>query len=464
MTRQPIVDTEIESRVAAAWSRHIDSTPEIARALVQEIARGHAVALVSHFYSVMLGQQDANQFLNNEMVEERLAASLRQWLNDVLLGGDAATLRTLMERQYHVGNVHARIGIPAHLVAAGARLIKDEIAGHIAHSTASTDVRMQAFRYAVNVIDLAIELMIAAYSNAREHSVKEDEAYRYFVGIRHVGLERERQQSTLLEWENSIVFQLATGTPLPNLPMLSTSPFGLWFKHKGAPVFTKDPQAAAVTELIRQCDEAIQRVQDDPHSDTVEARTTLLREVHGIAQQIKQLTQSMFEKMMELESGRDDLTQLLNRRFLPTVLRREIALAERGSLSFAVLMIDVDHFKSINDRHGHAAGDVVLQSVASTIVRNLRVSDYAFRYGGEEFLLVLVETDLKGASAIAERIRNEIARETIRLPGAHSEKVSVSIGLAMHTGHPDYAQLIEAADAALYRAKAEGRNRLRLAT
>ena len=111
-----------------------------------------------------------------------------------------------------------------------------------------------------------------------------------------------------------------------------------------------------------------------------------------------------------------------------------------------------------------AAGDVVLQSVASIVLRNLRVSDYAFRYGGEEFLLVLVETDLNGASATAERIRNEIARETIRLPGGHSAKVSVSIGLAMHTGHPDYAQLIEAADAALYRAKAEGRNRLRLAT
>ena len=134
---QPIGDTEIESRVSAAWSHHVDSTPAVARELVQEIARTHAVALVGHFYSVMLRQQDANKFLSNEMVEERLAASLRQWLNDVLLGGDAAAIGTLMERQYHVGNVHARIGIPAHLVAAGARLIKDEIAGHIALSPAS---------------------------------------------------------------------------------------------------------------------------------------------------------------------------------------------------------------------------------------------------------------------------------------------------------------------------------------
>ena len=234
-----IVDTEIESRVATAWLRHVDSTPAIARELVQEIARNHAVALVGHFYSVMLREEDANKFLSHEMVEERLAASLRQWLNEVLLGGDAADIRKLMERQLHVGNVHARIGIPAHLVAAGARLIKDEMAGHIAASTATWDIRMQAFRYASNVIDLAIELMIAAYSDAREHSVKEDEAYRYFVGIRHIGLERERQQGTLLEWENSIVFQLATGTPLENLPLLSASSFGLWFKHKGAPVFTQ---------------------------------------------------------------------------------------------------------------------------------------------------------------------------------------------------------------------------------
>src|SRR5690606_22588451 len=132
--------------------------------------------------------------------------------------------------------------------------------------------------------------------------------------------------------------------------------------------------------------------------------------------------------------------------------------------SFAVIIVDLDYFKAINDEHGHAAGDLALQTVAAVLLRNLRVSDYAFRYGGEEFLLVNVETDMDGAREAAERLRREIQQETIRLPGGRTVNLTASIGVALHTGHPDFAQVINAADAALYRAKAFGRNRVELAS
>ena len=456
----PIIDTDLHTRVSTAWCQQLEHTSAEARHLAQRLAHEHAVALVGHFYASMLEDADASEFLSHQMVEQRLAASLHRWLEEVLRGGDAATIETLIARQVEIGNVHARIGIPAHLVAAGARLIKQTLNGHIEQADADTATRFQAVHYATCVIDLTVEAMIAAYSQAREQSVKEEEAYRYFVGVKNIGLERERQQSSLLEWENSVVFQLATGAPLANLPLLSVSTFGLWFKHKGHPVFNKDPQSDTVVALITACDTAVEALQRSRGGDSPEARTGLLRQLHSNATQIKQLTQSMFEKMTELESGRDELTHLLNRRFLSTVLRREVALSGRGRKSFSITMVDVDHFKAINDLHGHAAGDLALQSVAAVLLRNLRVSDYAFRYGGEEFLLLLVETDVEKARMIGERIRREIANENVRLPGGESLKLTVSVGVAPHTGHPDYARTLAAADAALYRAKALGRNRV----
>src|SRR5690606_34964429 len=144
----------------------------------------------------------------------------------------------------------------------------------------------------------------------------------------------------------------------------------LWFKHKGQPVYGKDHQCAPVNELLRKCDKAIQDLQHVILEESAEPRTTMLRQEHTTAAHIRQLTQSMFEKMMELESGRDELTHLLNRRFLSTVLRREVALSGRGKRSFAVIMVDVDHFKAINDRHGHASGDLALQTVAGILLRN----------------------------------------------------------------------------------------------
>lgn len=458
-----LIDADLHTRVSTAWMHQFDQTAFSARQLAQSLARQHAVALVGHFYTTMLDDAGSAVFLSHEMVEQRLAASLRQWLEEVLEGGDENAIEALIQRQLHIGSVHARIGIPAHLVVAGARLIKQTLAGHIQQANEDVTTRFKAVDYATGVIDLAIEVMIATYSQAREHSLKEEEAYRYFAGARNIGLERERQQGGLLEWENAVVFQLATGAPLANLPLLSVDAFGLWFKHKGQPVFSRDPQSDAVAQLINDCDTAIRELQNDPAGASMEARTDLLRRLHSKVAQIRQHTQSMFEKIAELESGRDELTHLLNRRFLSTVLRREVALSGRGRRSFAVIMVDVDHFKTINDQHGHAAGDLALQAIAAILLRNLRISDYAFRYGGEEFLLVVVETDEKAAMGIAERIRREVEQETLSMPGGHSVKFTVSIGVAVHTGHPDYAHIVDAADRALYRAKALGRNRIEVA-
>ena len=155
----------------------------------------------------------------------------------------------------------------------------------------------------------------------------------------------------------------------------------------------------------------------------------------------------------------DPLTLLGNRNALDTALRRELQLAERHHHELSLLMIDVDHFKAINDQYGHSVGDQVLRSIAQTIQAVCRGSDVTFRFGGEEFVVVLGKTPTSGAAIIADRIRQAIAEQAIST-NVGAVNSTVSIGIA--TRHQDQTEhiddLFERADKALYAAKAAGRN------
>lgn len=161
----------------------------------------------------------------------------------------------------------------------------------------------------------------------------------------------------------------------------------------------------------------------------------------------------------------DPLTQLLNRRALTERITAEMERALRYDSSLALLMIDLDHFKSVNDTYGHLVGDDVLRDIATLLTQTLRTTDVAARYGGEEFLALLPETDDAGAEAFAERIRAAIEAHAFgtRLdqPGL---RLTASIGVASFPAAriESVEDLYARADAALYRAKADGRNRVRL--
>lgn len=155
----------------------------------------------------------------------------------------------------------------------------------------------------------------------------------------------------------------------------------------------------------------------------------------------------------------DPLTRLGNRAALDNALRRELQLAERHHYELSVLMIDVDHFKKTNDQYGHSAGDLVLQEIARTIENVCRETDISFRYGGEEFVVLLRKTSEMGARIIGERLRREINLLEIE-KGPHKIQTSVSIGIGTRAyGEKEHINdLFERADKALYLAKKSGRN------
>ncbi len=158
----------------------------------------------------------------------------------------------------------------------------------------------------------------------------------------------------------------------------------------------------------------------------------------------------------------DELTGALNRRGVLTDLDNELARCRRFRHGLAVLMIDIDHFKSINDTHGHACGDEALRSVVRALQSMLRTTDILGRFGGEEFLVLLPELDEQGALIAAERLRAKVAANVVEFEGKRLSP-TISLGLALHAADETGDRLIARADEALYAAKRNGRNRVELA-
>jgi diguanylate cyclase (GGDEF)-like protein/PAS domain S-box-containing protein len=167
------------------------------------------------------------------------------------------------------------------------------------------------------------------------------------------------------------------------------------------------------------------------------------------------------EAQLQHLASHDSLTGLLGRAELQRRFQGELERALRYGRPLALLMFDADHFKAINDRHGHLAGDRVLAALAQCMRTNLRGSDLVGRYGGEEFLAVLPETGIEQAAAMAERLRRRVAARDFAPPGAVQLAVTVSVGVAALGLHGDDPEaLVDAADQALYAAKAAGRDRV----
>jgi two-component system, cell cycle response regulator len=157
----------------------------------------------------------------------------------------------------------------------------------------------------------------------------------------------------------------------------------------------------------------------------------------------------------------DALTGLYNRRYMETHVGSLVDQAVSRGKPLTVLVLDIDYFKSINDSHGHDAGDDVLREFAIRIRKSIRGIDLACRYGGEEFVVVMPETDLAVATMVAERLRRRIAAEPFAIQqGARSVEVTISIGIAALGPQDNAASVLKRADQALYRAKRDGRNRV----
>lgn len=483
------MDLPLSTQLASEWAALQQSCAPDARAVALRLASDNDTRLATHFYDVMLGDKVASQFLTHEQVKLALHASMTKWVVSVFDLGPDSDFEAMVNRQIHVGNVHARVGVPVHVVLRGARALKDfftdlvqrEIAQAVPGAPsgdAGRDNRpespvlnaenmcdqleydaLEVLAYVAATIDFAMEIMAGAYASSFDRSARAEESYRLFSLAQDVTAEKATQRSALLNWENDTMYRHALASEAVRLPRLGEADFGLWFKHKGAHVFQDSYETQVIIKAMDRIDQEILPVlgqrPGDPQNSTSRQG---LRDLHEQVRLIETHLGRLFDERSELEAGRDTLTRLLSRRFLDVILSKEVTYARNSGTKFALLALDVDYFKDVNDNWGHDSGDMVLQQLSTILTENTRGGDYVFRMGGEEFLILLVDVQLAGALRAANKLRQQIADAEFRIRDGRVLKLTVSVGVAVHDGHPDHARILRAADDALYEAKNSGRN------
>ena len=264
------------------------------------------------------------------------------------------------------------------------------------------------------------------------------------------------------------IFSDALATILPSLPLTFTIlPFVIWAALRFGQREVTNLNALVCTIAVWHTFEGRGPFASAPPSTSlllllafmgtvVSTGLVLSAVVRERTRAIEALAQAL--KTLKEEAIRDPLTNLYNRRFLRDYLSRELMRAARENIRVAVIMIDLDHFKRVNDTAGHAAGDLVLTEIAALLKHHIRGTDIACRYGGEEFMLVLPNATLQSARSRGEAICSAIREKKGSLLG-----VTASLGVAVfpdHAAEPE--SLLRAADEALYEAKGRGRNQVRI--
>lgn len=453
---------EIEQYISVILNEWIPlraSLREDTVALLSQIAESESENLTGKFYDSMLKDPDTATHLSYELVQVQLSRSLIKWLKAVLCV-KTDELEPLAKQQYHIGGVHARIGIPIQFVQRGSRQIKYGIYQYLKEYDADRAVIFEVKHYSSMAIDMAIELMSHAYAMSHHRATQNEESYRLHVLMNNSDLEQGKQQAALSSWENGVMYDLISGArKTESLISLSSSGFGLWFRHKCVKNFGEDRKVSEIRQFIEAIDRELLAVDAGVELE-VKQTQELLRVIHSNCQQIHMNLEMLFSDAANMKDGKDALTNLLNKRYLPTILKHEVSLAIENKLPLSVAIIDADYFKKINDKWGHPVGDRALMHIAGLLGDNIRSSDYLFRYGGEEFLLILVEAGEFDARTSLERIRRTITSTPFEVLPGETIQITVSIGYAIHNGHPDYNLLLNNADAALYAAKRNGRNRI----
>ena len=444
------------------WQEIVQATPEICKVTLASTVAQQGSALADHFYTYMLGHPQAKVFLNHAVVHERLHGGMVRWLAEIF-HHPMPDATAIVAHQRHVGEVHARIQLPVYLVARGARLLKKNLKEALAPQFDDPLLLAQTIAYAAQIMDLAIEQMSASYERNSQRGARNDEAYRLFTVGQNIAVERERQRVVLLEWAQEVLFSLhrsSSGAVI--LPSLGVSEFGLWFNHKAGTMFEGDSELEQIQIIMERIDTSLLPLLRAP-AQQLRPQGELVLQLQQEIDGLKFLLTALFERHQEVENGRDSLTRLLNRRFLPAVMNREIHIAQSHHSDFSLLLLDLDHFKRVNDEFGHEGGDLVLQQAATLLMSCVRNGDFIFRYGGEELLVMLVEVSQETALRIAELIRYKFETTAFQVGQGRSLQVTASIGVALYDGHPDQQYLIKQADEAMYQAKQQGRNRVVLA-
>lgn len=435
----------------------LDDTPAEVRAAVARVAASHAEALAGEFYRVMLDDSAAANYLAHDLVSRRLKASMQAWLELLFVDLVPDRVEYLVARQIEVGEVHARIRLPLTLMQAGTRVLCEGLRRRVLATRMSSEHQLRAQVYVGDLMYLAEGVMLNAYIRDVRKGAQALEAYRHLAMTHDTVLERERQRAALSEWASEILFAAHSPGRLKRVPRLAESDFGLWFNHKAQMLFDGASDIGIVADAMEQIDSVlIPKLGSGGLVDS--AGEPVLHELRRQLEFVRYLVGDLFDRLSSASSGKDVVTGLLARRHLATVIERtSIDHARRGQ-AFALVLAHIDeHRAAVADTESRNA---LLHQFAGILLETSRSSDHLFRYGENDFLIVAVESSEALAREIAERLRNRVFAHRFVLRHNPGTRISVSVGVAVHDGHPDYANLLSRVEGAAIAAVSEGGNRV----
>lgn len=426
---------------------------------ISEIVKPHSDDIAKYFYNTMLGNAKAAHFINHDIVKKRLRASMSAWINSAFFyQHNRHLIEEYIHYQIQIGHVHGRIDLPMRLVDYGMYLIKNEVLRLLKESNLDNDEQTATMIVATQCMDIAHALINESYQGDMIVNEKNAQSFKIQFSTQNLAFDCEKLRSSLSDWMRELLLTIQQGRfDVDNMSTVRHSNFGLWVVHK-AKLFLATSEYEMLVQLLNSLDESVSVLITE--FEQLDKRKEILGELNHFVSKGMWLLEDIAKAIFDQDSGRDPLTRLFNRRYLDTVLRYETECSLKNDLIFGLVMLDIDFFKKINDRYGHDAGDTVLTQLADILTHEIRAGDFVFRMGGEEFLIVLSDINEQVLGKIGEKIRLAVERSNFVIDQGQNLTVTVSVGAALHDGHPDFLRIIKAADDALYEAKNTGRNRL----
>lgn len=262
----------------------------------------------------------------------------------------------------------------------------------------------------------------------------------------------------LTEWNTRIICGIPVEEQYISEESHRTCFFGRWYYAEHANFLHHNPEFTAIEALHHQVHVGMRAIVQKTNNREPVTRAEYASFISSLAS-LTGAVVNLRDQLYNLLLSFDYLTGALNRQAFFHILEQEYALVTRLSGPCCIVLVDIDHFKKINDKFGHAAGDKVLAAISHFIIDNMRPYDSMCRYGGEEFMICMPATTLEAAQTVIERIREGLSKKKIAVSDANFITITASFGIAPMSAKEELKVTIDHADKALYRAKADGRNK-----
>ncbi|MCP3870801.1 MAG: GGDEF domain-containing protein [Gammaproteobacteria bacterium] len=373
------------------------------------LIRKNNESIVDRFYGQLVTDAGASEFLSHEEIESRLKGSFRGWL-DYTFDRDRvlADPKLFYDYQDNIGRVHSRVDISLHLINYAKVVLKSCL---FELDLSETSNPTESTCYISDVIDYSVDTFNQSYLKEVIETTRHMQSLRVVASGHQLALDFERAKGEVTAWARDILWEVSKGMPIANKKV---SEFNIchWLKYKGTFSIVDEglgQSSLSACDNLLEAKAAINSQLGEKDSDSSKSvLNDLINVVMHTSDQVYEKLGEAIQIILESEERKDALTKTLSRRYLLTVAHREVVFAKHSNAPFCVLMIDIDDFKAVNDLYGHRAGDEVLENVAFSLMERVGPGDYIFRYGGEEFLAIITETDLEVASHIAGDIRLQV--------------------------------------------------------